>query len=576
MTPTNNDDAPLVSVEEMQKAWHDLTSKVGQLELDQNILEQENKTLRFLIERVIEHRQKSHGDLVLILSNLVSKLPINEVGFIVSKLVEHNAQVSETLAALSKSKVGAELPQPAVLKVLDQTKRDLTAALKPLVEELIRLGAPLPPELLHALIAEPKLFFSPAVVRAKRGFIKGQLPRERIVKEFGEEALVFFNDMTTDAKLNPRPKPEEIALAFKADFETLLAQNPTVIPAKQKELSALHQQVQRSRSAIEQKNAFLKISFLLELLHYYESQGTESPDVLFAQRLPNLVEQLVLGGDRNRLDVKLIEAAESLLGFIINHDYRHTVVNNIGKADDAGKTLRFVFTFRSEKIAELDIAIASFIKHLLPPQNAPSPAAIAAVLKLIRPEMQRLIVRAIVSTDRVNREVAGALSRDLGRELGLPGLEEEIKAEIITTPEKERRHAWEHIHDLIEKRADPAAVTVAVRNRLHTKYDADEVKQSWTTLTETDPMMLVRTFCQLPYLADGTTDPIARAVMESYVQRLTHEKYADTYAKVVKSLTNMFKVKPDSPTLMNFITLVKWVDADAGKKLCGDIGMAAV
>ena len=572
----NSGDAPPASLEEIQKAWHELVSKVGQLEMDRNILEQENKALRFLIERVVEHRQKSHSDLVLILTNLVSKLPINEVGFVVSKLVEHNTQVSETCAALTKSKMGAELPQPAVMKVLEQTKRELQMALKPLAEELIRLEAPLPAGMLQSLITEPRLFFSPAIVRAKRGFIKGQLPRERILKEFGADALVFFNDMTTDAKLNPRPKPEEIALAFKPDFEALLAQHPSMSPEQQKELVALHQKVQRSKSAIEQKNAFLKLSFLLELLNYYESEGTESPDVLFAQRMPNLVEQLVLGGDRNKLNLKLIESAESLMAFIINHDYRQTVVNNIGKGDDAGKTLRFVLTFRSDKIIELELVIASFIKHLLPPSKTPSASAIAAVLKLIKPEMQRLVVRGIVSTDRLNREVAGALSRDIGRELGLPGLEEEIKAEIMTTPEKERQLAWERIQSLIEKRADPTAVTVAVRNRLHTKYDADEVKQSWITLTETDPMALVRAFCHLPYLPDGTTDPIARAVMESYVQRLMHEKYADVYAKVVKSLTNMYKVKPDSPTLVNFITLAKWVDPEAAKKLSADIGMPAV
>ena len=87
-------------------------------------------------------------------------------------------------------------------------------------------------------------------------------------------------------------------------------------------------------------------------------------------------------------------------------------------------------------------------------------------------------------------------------------------------------------------------------------------------------MSLVRTFCQLPYLADGSTDTIARAVMESYVSRLTHEKYADIYAKTVKSLTNLFKVKPDSPTLVNFLNLLKWIDPEAEKKMAADIGIA--
>ena len=88
-------------------------------------------------------------------------------------------------------------------------------------------------------------------------------------------------------------------------------------------------------------------------------------------------------------------------------------------------------------------------------------------------------------------------------------------------------------------------------------------------------MTFIRTFCQLPYLADGKTDSVARAVMESYVTRLTHEKYAATYKKVVNSLKNMFHANAHSPTLVNFMSLVKWVDADAAKKLSADIGMPA-
>jgi hypothetical protein len=94
-------------------------------------------------------------------------------------------------------------------------------------------------------------------------------------------------------------------------------------------------------------------------------------------------------------------------------------------------------------------------------------------------------------------------------------------------------------------------------------------------LIEAEPMLLVRIFCQLPYLPDGQTDPIAQAVMESYISRLMHEKYADTYAKVVHALKNLFKVKSDSPALVNFIALVKWVNAEAAAKLSQDVGMAA-
>ncbi len=86
-------------------------------------------------------------------------------------------------------------------------------------------------------------------------------------------------------------------------------------------------------------------------------------------------------------------------------------------------------------------------------------------------------------------------------------------------------------------------------------------------------MSLIRIFCQLPFQADGKTDPIARTVMETYVTRLTHEKYASTYHKVVNSLRNMFHAKPDSPTLLNFMALVKWAGPEAVNRLYADVGM---
>src|SRR5712671_4337113 len=90
------------SVEEIQQGWHELASRVGQLEVEKHTLEHDNKAVRALLERVIEHRQKSHGELVLLLTDLVSKLPINDIGVVVSKLVEHNTNVSQCLAAFVK------------------------------------------------------------------------------------------------------------------------------------------------------------------------------------------------------------------------------------------------------------------------------------------------------------------------------------------------------------------------------------------------------------------------------------------------------------------------------------------
>src|SRR5437588_9625592 len=122
MTQIANAPASTASLEEIQVGWHELTSRVGQLEAERNLLEQENKALRFLLERVIDHRQKSHSELVLLITGLVSKLQINDIGVLVSRLVEHNTNVSQYLAALVKGTVDVAMPQPALLKTLEQTK----------------------------------------------------------------------------------------------------------------------------------------------------------------------------------------------------------------------------------------------------------------------------------------------------------------------------------------------------------------------------------------------------------------------------------------------------------------------
>jgi len=178
-----------------------------------------------------------------------------------------------------------------------------------------------------------------------------------------------------------------------------------------------------------------------------------------------------------------------------------------------------------------------------------------------------------MTSDRMRKEEADALGKAVGEILGLGALLQEVKAQETISPETERQLAWAKIKDLISRRAEPAAVAAAIRDRLHEKYDVEEVRQSWLTLTDADPITFIRIFCQLPYLSTGKTDPIARAVMETYVTRLTHEKYAGTYQKVITSLRNMFKAKPDAPTLMNFTALIRWVDAEAANKVCNDIGM---
>jgi hypothetical protein len=576
MIPSEHPPAAPASVADIQTEWQTLKSKVAVLEAGQEGLEKEIKALRMMLERTIEHRQKSHTELVLILSGLVSKLPINDIGFTVAKLVEHNTQVSEVLTTLIKGKAEEGLPQPASLKLLEQTQLDLAAAVKPAVEELLALNVPLDPETLKALIADPELFFTPKMVRANRCFVKGQVPRERIVREFGEAALVFFNDLTTDAKLNPRPKTEDILLGFKVDFAALLQQDAGLSKEKRDALLALHRAMQESRAATEtaraQRRVFARLSFILELLHYYKNRNTEASESLYAQLLPVLVEQIVISGATG-LDEKLVESAESLLKFIINHDHRHMVLNNIGKAGGLAATLKFVLKFRTENLPQPGPQMQEFIKHQIAIQK--TAPALAVVLRLIRPDMQKLFVQMVKTTDRLPRTEAEALGKALQAELGLTGMEIEAKAPSALPPEMEKQRAWENVKELIAKRADPGVIAGAIRDRLHQKYDADELKQSWMILIEADVITLIKTFCQIPYLPDGTTDAIARNVMETYAIRLTHEKYATTYNKVVNSLKSMIKANPGNATPFNFIALIKWVDPEAAKKLGEDAQLPA-
>jgi hypothetical protein len=567
----------LVSVDKIQRNWQDLTLRVAQLETGNAALEQENKALRTLIERVIEHRQKSHSELVNLMATLVSRLPINDIGVVVARLVEHNQQVNEVCAKLVKGKLDDNLLQPAILKQLDKTKRDLAAAYQPEVEALIKADAPYEAGLLQSLLEKPDHFFSPAFSRANRGFVKGQVARERILREFGDEALIFFKDVTTDVKFNPRPKPEEIMLAFKPEFAELLQQNPNAVAAKRNELQALQQKIRASRENPElaraQKNAFARLSFFLELLHYYENQSTESPDVVFAQRLPPLIEQVAIPADRDALDEKLILSAEAMLALVISPDHRKSIINNIGKPGGLARTLRYTLTFRAEKLSDIDPLTMECVKHLIPQGNAPTPAALAGVLRFFNPHMQQACLRAIANCDRLRKEEAEKIVKAVAKELGQEAAVTSISQHSNLSPEKERELAWNHIKDLIGSRATPNEIIGVIRKRFQSHYDAEELKACWIVLTEADAMVFVRVFCLFPYLPDGVTDPIARPILETFVSRLTHEKYAATYTKVVNALKNLFKVKADSPALVNFIALAKWVDPAAAEKLSKDIGI---
>jgi len=566
-----------VSVQKIQRDWADLTLQVTRGETEREALEQENKNLRTLLERVIEHHQRSHGELVNLLTTLVSKMPLNDVGVIITRLVEHNQRVTEISGSLLKGKLDENCLQPAILKALDKTKRDLAAAVKPAVDELVKLDTPYDTAMLQSLVEKPDNFHLATFVRANRGFVKGQLPRERILRDFGEAALPLFKDVTTDVKFNPRPKPEEIMFAFQPDFETLLQQTPALADKKDA-LLALFQKVRASREVSEksraQKNAFVRLSFALELLHYYDNQSTESPDVVFAQRMPPLIEQLVLTGERETLDEKLIQQAEALLAFVLSNDYRNSVINNIGKGGGLARTLRYTLAFRAEKLTDIDPLTQESVKHLIPQGKVPSLGELLPTVKLFNAHMQQSFIRAVLDSDRLRKEEAQSLGKGLARELGLSEIENRLNEKITVSPEREQQQAWENIKNIIGGRATPNDIATAIRKRLHERYDSDEIKHSWIVLTESDPLVFVRVFCQLPYLPDGSTDPVAKAVLETYITRLTHEKYAAIYTKVLTALKNLFKVKADSPALVNFVALTKWVDPAAAHKIATDIGMA--
>jgi len=383
--------------------------------------------------------------------------------------------------------------------------------------------------------------------------------------------------LTTDPKLNPRPKPEEIVLGFKDDFEALLERNPGVAAARRQDLLALYGRVQRSKAATDhlraQRNAFQRISFLIELLHFYQHSDTEAPDLLFAQRLPGLIEQLALSGSQDRLDEKLIAAAETLLAFVVNPDHRLMIINNVGKGGGTAKTLKFILRLRGAKAAETDLdqVIAELIRHLIPAQKAPPAKSLAALLRLVNPDMQRLVVKLVMGCDRIRKEEADALGKAVAAELGLKLVS--AQAQKADPLENERQRAWARIKELVARRGDATTIAAAIRDRLNAKYDADEIRQSWLALIEADSIGLIRIFCQIPYRPDGQTEAIALPVIETYVSRLTHEKYAPIYHRVVNSLRSMFHAKPDNPTLLTFMALVRWANPEAANRLCTDVGM---
>jgi hypothetical protein len=442
----------------------------------------------------------------------------------------------------------------------------------------MQMDTPIEPGILEQVAHDPEAFFSPPAVRTWRCFVKGQVPRERVIREFGEATLCCFRDMTTDPRLNPRPKPDEIVLAFKEDAESAIPGETSLSGEQKDKLLQLLRRVQRSKGtqaeARKQRSGFQKLSFFIELLHYYEHQNTEPADVVFAQRLPGLIEQLA--ASQEELEENSIKQAEDLLALIANPDHRQMVINNVGKAGGIARTLKFVLTFRAQIVDSPDLVATEFVRHFLPAQGAkaPHPDRLTPILRLMPEAMQKVVLRALQHSDRMRREEADNLTKALATELGIQNLDEGKPQEAVL-PEVDREMAWARIKDMIAQRANATALANAIRDRLNSHYDSEEIRQSWVVLTEADPMTFIRVFCQLPYLPNGKTDPISKPVMESYLTRLVHEKYAATYHRVLLSLKNIFKTKPDSPTLLTFMALVKWASPEAAVKIAEDVGIPA-
>ena len=297
--------------------------------------------------------------------------------------------------------------------------------------------------------------------------------------------------MTTDSNRNPHPKREEIALGFRQDFEALLAQNPAFAPDKRQALLRFIRKSSAASGPAEagpQKNAFQRLSFIIELLHYYEHQNTEAPDAVFAMSLPGLIEQLVLGSSPDSLDEKLITAAEGLLVYIASPDHRLMVINNIGKGGGVARTLRFVLRLRAEKVIEDDPeqVIPEFIRHLIPTQKPPPAQALVAVLRLVGPEAQRAIVKALLRFDWIGHDEGDTLA-GVATDLGLQGLVEEVKAQASVSPEVQCNNNVDKVKQMLAARRRRHHDSRRRPARLNAKYDSDEIRQSWITLTESDP-----------------------------------------------------------------------------------------
>ena len=74
MPEMQNVSAAVPTLEEIQRDWPDVRLRLQDAEVQCRVLEQENKTLRGLLEKVVEHRKKSHSELVTLVTTLATKI----------------------------------------------------------------------------------------------------------------------------------------------------------------------------------------------------------------------------------------------------------------------------------------------------------------------------------------------------------------------------------------------------------------------------------------------------------------------------------------------------------------------
>ena len=79
------------------------------------------------------------------------------------------------------------------------------------------------------------------------------------------------------------------------------------------------------------------------------------------------------------------------------------VFANMGKAGGLARTLRYTLAFRAEKLSDIDPLTMECVKYLIPQGKAPTPAALAAVLRLFNPTGRTVKATLILNRDLLPR-----------------------------------------------------------------------------------------------------------------------------------------------------------------------------